>query len=343
MRILWKMVLVVAALALVGVMAKKGWKAMEYVKFATGYPALQKHTQDYHRTADILYETTYGGGRNPFYMLHRLSSGLLGYGPVDAPDMWDIRVLVVCGQHGRELVSSELCFALLRMLQMRVQDIEMTEALQNVTLRHVGLWMVPVANPAGRALAEEQDPCHRGNARGVDLNRNFPPHGCDYGDGRAPGSEEYAGGFPMSEVETKSLEEYLEYVRPHVLFNVHSGGEGILLPYDAGFEEPPPHYSTMVRLAKRARGNWTMPLGSASTLVYPACGTLVDHALASHGTQLGYTLEIFANASASPLDECRAFFNPSEGPVLSRVLREWLRFFVHFLVQLPLEVRLRSK
>jgi protein MpaA len=76
-------------------------------------------------------------------------------------------------------------------------------------LEGVDLWLVPDANPDGRAAGT------RGNARGVDLNRNFPHRW------RRLGGAFYSGPRPNSEPETRALMRLIRRVRPTVTIWFH--------------------------------------------------------------------------------------------------------------------------
>jgi protein MpaA len=74
------------------------------------------------------------------------------------------------------------------------------------------LWLIDEANPDG---------CHdgtRGNAHGVDLNRNAPWHWRPTG---PPGTLYYAGRRPRSEPETRALLAFIRRVRPDVTIWYH--------------------------------------------------------------------------------------------------------------------------
>ncbi|WP_019877793.1 DUF2817 domain-containing protein [Sporichthya polymorpha] len=75
------------------------------------------------------------------------------------------------------------------------------------TVTRVDLWVIPVLNPDGAATGR------RANARGVDLNRNFPH--------RWSRSVSGAGRTAASERETKAIMRFLDRVDPDVVVSLH--------------------------------------------------------------------------------------------------------------------------
>ncbi len=82
-------------------------------------------------------------------------------------------------------------------------------------IRGVNLWVVPVYNPDGLARGT------RKNARGVDLNRNFPYHWADLDGDYESGSR--AG----SEPETRAMMGFLRDVRPSRIISFHQPLNGV--------------------------------------------------------------------------------------------------------------------
>jgi protein MpaA len=122
-------------------------------------------------------------------------------GAADAP----VRVLVVGDVHGNEPAGE----AIVARLRRARED-------------GVAFWLVRTANPDGRALGTRQ------NARGVDLNRNFP-----FRWGHAPRGTYYPGPKAASEPETRALMRLVRRVRPQLGIYYHQH-MGITVRADAG-------------------------------------------------------------------------------------------------------------
>ncbi len=331
------------------------------------YPSFDENVQRYHSTKEIIFKTITDNNLNPFYTWMDLTQQIpdkelkiIGYGPLDEPADIPVRIMIVCGQHGRERISSEICFNMIRLLQLQIRDDLFTVSIENATIQGIGLWVVPVLNPWARAQAENnlEDQCRRTNKNGVDLNRNFPkiPIALDsqssfrtmfsnFSDNEHGHPEDYDGPSELSEYESTAIAEYIDYVKPHILINVHSGGNDILLPYDCETDQLPKHYNIMVKLANFARRT-TCPeckIGISSMILYPSLGTLVDYAVYFRGVQLAYTLEIYDSKAVqndhqlSP-DECLTFFNPLTPEDIASVNKKWITFIIAIIQRLPFEI-----
>jgi len=95
--------------------------------------------------------------------------------------------------------------------------LKVVERLQNLSdiPDDLNLWVIPTVNPDGLAASV------RGNARGVDLNRNFATD-----DWRAVGrgSEKYSGEYAASEVETKAVQQFFFEQQPLLVVWWHQFG-----------------------------------------------------------------------------------------------------------------------
>lgn len=122
-----------------------------------------------------------------------------------------VRVLLLGGIHGDELTAAAIVFQWMQWMHAApAQDFE---------------WEVaPVVNPDGLLAAKPQ----RVNANGVDLNRNFPTPGWKHDApsywARVTRSDprRFPGTAPLSEPESRWLNEEMERFRPHVIISVHA-------------------------------------------------------------------------------------------------------------------------
>jgi protein MpaA len=79
----------------------------------------------------------------------------------------------------------------------------------------LNLWIIPTVNPDGLAASA------RGNARGVDLNRNFATDDWRF---VGQGSEKYSGEAAASEVETKAVQQFVLEQQPLLVVWWHQFG-----------------------------------------------------------------------------------------------------------------------
>lgn len=82
-------------------------------------------------------------------------------------------------------------------------------------VKGLDLWVIPTVNPDGLARGT------RKNARGVDLNRNFP-----YKWAKLTGNY-YSGPRPASEPETRALMRFFDEIRPRFVVSFHQPLHGV--------------------------------------------------------------------------------------------------------------------
>lgn len=146
------------------------------------------------------------------------------------------KALVVGSMHGDEPAG------------LRVVD-----ALRGARVTNVDLWVVPTINPDGLRARRRQ------NARGVDLNRNFPYRWRRAG---RRWSSYYSGPRPLSEPETRAVKRLTRELRPTVSIWYHQPWGHVVLPRRGrGVER---RYARLARFpARRLRGRYARLRGTA--------------------------------------------------------------------------------
>ena len=150
----------------------------------------------------------------------------------------DRSLLVVGSIHGDETQGHRIVARLERRARRRLDG--------------ATLWTIETVNPDGVAAGT------RGNAHGVDLNRNFAH------DWRPipPTSGYYSGPGPASEPETRAVRRFVRRVRPELTIWYHQPWGRTLIPCE------PPGRAVALRYARvsglRARDCFPSPPGSAT-------------------------------------------------------------------------------
>ena len=94
---------------------------------------------------------------------------------------------------------------------------------RRASIRGVQIWVIDSLNPDGLARGT------RTNARGVDLNRNFPQDWRPIG---VRGSRFHSGPRPSSEPETRAVRRFIARIRPDVSVWFHQPYGFVVLPSD---------------------------------------------------------------------------------------------------------------
>ncbi|XP_022999692.1 putative metallocarboxypeptidase ecm14 isoform X2 [Cucurbita maxima] len=245
-------------------------------------------------------------------------------------DMSKFRILLSFGQHGRELITTELALRILLILSEEQLLPHMDRASLSNTLDKLVIKVVPMENLNGRRLVEDGDLCERRNGRGVDLNRNWS---VDWGKKEKDYNpyEENPGFAPFSEPETQMMRKLALTFDPHIWVNVHSGMEALFMPYDHKNTTPDSQIAQQMKLLLEELNtlhcHQRCMIGSGGGSVgYLAHGTATDFMFDKARIPMAFTFEIYGYEAASPKD-CFRMFNPTDPTTFNRVLGDWSAAF----------------
>jgi len=215
------------------------------------------------------------------------------------------KVFLDCGIHAREWVSPAACVFFIDKL---VTDYNTGNALARELLSYFEFHVLPIVNPDGYEYSHTTTRLWRKNRRpntpsscvGTDLNRNFGHKWLTGGSSTDPCSDTYAGPSADSELETKSIENYINKYRGQwdSYLTVHSYGKWWFTPY--GYSTVlPADYTDLNSKAQigiggiRAYGDangWTS--GSSSRILYIASGGSEDWTYGVAGIKYSFCLEL---------------------------------------------------
>ncbi|CAH9073477.1 unnamed protein product [Cuscuta epithymum] len=241
-----------------------------------------------------------------------------------------VRILLSFGQHGRELITTELALRILSILSEEKLLPKGYPLTLNNPLEKLVIKVVPVENVNGRRRVEKGELCERRNGRGVDLNRNWS---VDWGKKEKDYDpyEENPGTAPFSEPETQTMRRLSATFEPHIWVNVHSGMEALFMPYDHKNTTPDGLLSQRMKLMLEKLNHFHLNdrclVGSGGGSVgYLAHGTSTDYMYDVGRVPMAFTFEIYGDPAASSKD-CFKMFNPTSVSSFNRVLNDWSAVF----------------
>ncbi|XVF74120.1 hypothetical protein PTKIN_Ptkin13bG0034800 [Pterospermum kingtungense] len=261
-------------------------------------------------------------------------------------DKSKFRILLSFGQHGRELITSELAWRILSILSEEQFLPKMDRGSLNGTLDNLIIKVVPMENLNGRKLVEAGDLCERRNGRGVDLNRNWS---VDWGKKEKDYDpyEENPGTAAFSEPETQIMRNLALSFDPHIWINVHSGMEALFMPYDHKNTTPdglPSHQMrSLLEELNEVHCHKRCMIGSGGGSVgYLAHGTATDYMYDVAKVPMAFTFEIYGDDTASTKD-CFKMFNPVDHTTLKKVLNDWSAAIFTIFKEGPHQLDVHSK
>ena len=276
--------------------------------------------------------------------------------PRKRPTDGKLRVVFIFGEHGRELISTEIGEYFVKLLsEASVETLmpifEDRTFVDDVlaALDEAVIHIVPCENKSGRRIVETPDDedtyprtyqlmnktthskypsniCHRPNSRGVDPNRNWPVKW-----GNKPldyqAEQEFGGPAPLSEPEPRLLFRVYKSVEPISTVNVHSGMHGIFMPPDfSPLMENEVDLLAQVKLQDRLNDRWMdgkSTVGAAGYAVgYVAYGSHNDFVRTGFGVPSTQTWEIAGNWFTQ-FQNCMETYNPILGDELKEYVRNW--------------------
>jgi predicted deacylase len=193
------------------------------------------------------------------------------------------RVLCAANLHGLEYAGAQVALAF---LEAAAED-----ALGDLRGR-AEVWVAPSLNPDGYARTWERSgsgglAALRTNARGVDLNRNFPlplgarPSALPFAGAARPGKVTYRGPHPLSEPEAQAIDRAMGELSFHALASLHST-MGTFIPARVTDRPDFAAYRALWRAFAGAQRVRYLPLHHRTLDVFT--GELEDHAHHHHHT-----------------------------------------------------------
>ena len=207
------------------------------------------------------------------------------------------KIVLVFGEHSREIISPELAIYLVRNLcsiKTKEKSIYSKETIKAI-LDQNELLLVPLVNEYGRAQVIKGNLCVRENEHNADLNRNYPNH---WKSSFINFTEDNPGQFPFSEWQTRNLNKIVKSFKPTVYITTHSGIFAMFMPYGyqkLSIDNYDDRMKTMKDILSKLNDKYCHCMsGSLSDkLTYPVNGNSIDYMYETLNIKYAFSFEIF--------------------------------------------------
>ncbi|XP_055589358.1 zinc carboxypeptidase-like [Uranotaenia lowii] len=218
--------------------------------------------------------------------------------------------------HAREWITSATATWILNELLTSDDPL-----VQNLA-KNFNWYVVPVLNPDGFVFTHSMDRMWRKTRTpyslfcyGADLNRNFDFQWNNGGTSSNPCSDNYSGPHPESELEVKTLSQYLLSISYKVTLylSLHSAGQFVIVPFGYTNAPRPTNDAHLRQIGRRgvvdAYDKHQKPyrVGTPSEVLYTVSGSSQDWAYSVAEIPLAYTFEL-----RPQLDYTFRFFVPAD-------------------------------
>ncbi|XP_037959652.1 zinc carboxypeptidase A 1 [Teleopsis dalmanni] len=208
-------------------------------------------------------------------------------------------IFIEAGIHAREWIAPASATYIINQLLTSSDS-----NLKNIALNY-DWYIFPHANPDGYVYTHQSDRMWRKtrtpykNCFGADPNRNWGFFWNHVGASTNPCSDTYAGPEAFSEIETKSLSNYIASLKGKIQLYIsfHAYSQYLLYPYGHTNELPDnvDDYKQVFNAATAAinkRYNTKYTGGNIYDAIYPAAGASVDWAYAEVGVRMAFCYEL---------------------------------------------------
>ncbi|XP_011188810.1 zinc carboxypeptidase A 1 [Zeugodacus cucurbitae] len=213
-------------------------------------------------------------------------------------------IFLEAGIHAREWIAPATATYIINEL-LTSNNTEIRDLAENY------VWYIfPHANPDGYVYTHTTDRMWRktrqpyGSCVGADPNRNWDAYWNTVGASSNPCDNRFAGRAPNSEIEVKSLSNYITSLKDKIqlYLSFHSFSQYLLYPngHTAELPDNVKHYqqvysATVKAISKRYETVYTG--GNIYDAIYPAAGSSVDFAYTKLGIRMAFCFELRPNGS----------------------------------------------